>query len=54
MRPLLAHCHMGLGTLYSQMGRGAHAALTAAINLYRAMEMTLWLPRVEAALVRVQ
>jgi tetratricopeptide (TPR) repeat protein len=55
MRPLMAHCHLGLGTLYSQIGRAqqARAALTAAIELYRAMDMTFWLPQAEAALVRV-
>jgi tetratricopeptide (TPR) repeat protein len=52
MRPLQAHCHRGLGTLYRQTGRGAQAraALAIAINLYRAMDMTLWLPQAEAAL----
>src|SRR5262249_26961640 len=40
MRPLLAHCHLGLGTLYARMGRvgPARAELSAAIELYRAME----------------
>jgi tetratricopeptide (TPR) repeat protein len=52
MRPLLAHCHLGLGTLYAKMGRAepARAALSAAIELYRTMEMTFWLPQAEAAL----
>jgi class 3 adenylate cyclase/DNA-binding winged helix-turn-helix (wHTH) protein/tetratricopeptide (TPR) repeat protein len=52
MRPLQAHCHLGLGTLYRQMGRGeeARAALSTAIELYRAMEMTFWLPQAEALL----
>jgi tetratricopeptide (TPR) repeat protein len=52
MSLLLAHCHLGLGTLCHQMGRSeeAHAALSTAIELYRAMEMTLWLPQAEAAL----
>jgi len=52
MRPLQAHCHYGLGTLYSQTGRAAlaRAALSTAIELYRAMDMTFWLPQVEAAL----
>jgi hypothetical protein len=55
MRPLLAHCHLGLGTLYSRMGRVEHvrAELTAAIELYRAMDMTFWLPQAEAALAQV-
>jgi hypothetical protein len=52
MRPLQAHCHRGLGTLYAKTGRQeqAHAALSAAIELYRAMDMTFWLPQTEAAL----
>ena len=55
MRPLQAHCHHGLGTLYSQTGRGAQAraALATAIALYRDMEMTFWLPPAEAALAQV-
>src|SRR5262249_3790766 len=42
MRPLVAHCHLGLGTLYAQTGqRGqARAALSTAIAIYRAMDMT--------------
>jgi tetratricopeptide (TPR) repeat protein len=56
MRPLQAHCHRGLGTLYAQIGRSeqAHTELTTAIELYRVMEMTFWLPQVEAALARVE
>jgi len=56
MRPLLAHCHRGLGTLYVQTGcpEQARAALTAAIALYRDMEMTFWIPQVEAALAQVE
>ena len=55
MRPLQAHCHLGLGTLYVQTGRPepARAELTTAIALYRAMEMTFWLPQAEAALAQV-
>ena len=54
MRPLQAHCHHGLGTLYSQTGHGAQAraALAAAIAFYRDMEMTFWLPQAEAALAQ--
>jgi hypothetical protein len=54
MRPLQAHCHCGLGTLYAKTGRReqAHAALAVAIRLYRAMEMTFWLPQAEAALAQ--
>jgi len=56
MRPLVAHCHLGLGTLYAKTGQReqAHAELAAAIELYRAMEMTFWLPETEAALAQVE
>jgi tetratricopeptide (TPR) repeat protein len=56
MRPLVAHCHHGLGRLYGQTGRGeqARAVLGAAIDLYRAMDMTFWLPQAEAALAQAQ
>ena len=55
MRPLQAHCHRGLGMLYSQMGRleEAHAALSTAVELYRAMEMAWWLPQAEATLAQM-
>ena len=32
----------------------AHAALSAAIGLYRAMDMTFWLPQAQAALAQVE
>jgi tetratricopeptide (TPR) repeat protein len=56
MRPLQAHCHHGLGRLYGQTSRAeqAHTALTTAIDLYRAMDMTFWLPQAEAALLQVE
>jgi tetratricopeptide (TPR) repeat protein len=55
MRPLAAHCHRGLGTLYAKIGRleQARAELSTAIELYRTMEMTFWLPQTEAALAQV-
>ncbi len=55
MRPLLAHCHHGLGALYLRMGRQeqVRAELSAAVELYRAMEMTFWLTRAEATLAKV-
>ena len=31
----------------------AHTELSTAVDLYRAMEMTLWLPQAEAALAEV-
>jgi tetratricopeptide (TPR) repeat protein len=52
MRPLQTHCHRSLGTLYATIGQReqARTALSTAINLYRAMEMTFWLPEAEAGL----
>ena len=56
MRPLQAHCHLGLGTLYARTGQWeqARAELPTAIEMYRAMEMTFWLPQTEAALAQVE
>jgi tetratricopeptide (TPR) repeat protein len=56
MRPLQAHCHRGLGLLYIKIGRRqeARVALSAAIALYRSMEMTLWLPQTEATLSELE
>ena len=56
MRPLQAHCHRGLGTLYTATGQREQACteLAAAIELYRAMDMTFWLPQAEAALGQVE
>jgi class 3 adenylate cyclase/tetratricopeptide (TPR) repeat protein len=56
MRPLQAHCHRSLGTLYAATGQReqARTALSTAIEMYRAMEMTFWLPQAEAALAQVE
>jgi class 3 adenylate cyclase/tetratricopeptide (TPR) repeat protein len=56
MRPLVAHCHRGLGMLYTTTGQReqARTALAAAIQMYRAMDMTFWLPQAEAALAQVE
>jgi tetratricopeptide (TPR) repeat protein len=56
MRPLQAHCHRGLGILYTQTGQAeqARVALSAAITLYRAMDMTFWLPQAETTLTQVE
>jgi predicted ATPase/class 3 adenylate cyclase len=52
MRPLAAHCHLGLGDLYRKAGRPepARAELSTAVSMYRDMEMTFYLSRAEAAL----
>jgi tetratricopeptide (TPR) repeat protein len=56
VRPLQAHCHHGLGTLYSHTGQvtAARAELAAAIDLYRNMHMTFWLPAAEVALAQME
>jgi class 3 adenylate cyclase/tetratricopeptide (TPR) repeat protein len=56
MRPLQAHCHRGLGTLYATTGQReqARTALSTAIALYRDMEMTFWLPQTESTLAQVE
>jgi class 3 adenylate cyclase/tetratricopeptide (TPR) repeat protein len=55
MRPLVAHCHLGLGTLYQRLGRDEQrqSELTTAAEMYRAMEMTFWLEKAEATLAQV-
>jgi hypothetical protein len=55
MRPLQAHCHRGLGTLYAATGQQekARAELCTARTMYQSMAMTFWLPETEAALAQV-
>jgi tetratricopeptide (TPR) repeat protein len=55
MRPLVAHCHLGLGTLYAMTGQleQVRVELIAAIDLYRAMDMSFWLPQASVALARL-
>jgi DNA-binding SARP family transcriptional activator/tetratricopeptide (TPR) repeat protein len=52
MRPLVAHCHLGLGTLYRRTGQREQAQehLTTATTMYREMGMTYWLEKAEAEL----
>jgi hypothetical protein len=56
MRPLQAHCQRGLGILYVKTGHAAQAraALATAVDLYRTLEMTFWLPETEVALAQVE
>jgi tetratricopeptide (TPR) repeat protein len=56
MRPLQAHCHLGLGTLYAKAGQPeqARTTLSTAVALYCTMDMAFWLPRAEAALAQVE
>ncbi len=52
MRPLVAHCHLGLGKLYRRTGKREQAQehLTTAKTMYREMGMTYWLEQAEAEL----
>ena len=56
MRPLQAHCHLGLGTLYAKIAYQEQATdeLSIAIELYKTMDMTFWLPQAEEALAQVE
>jgi tetratricopeptide (TPR) repeat protein len=52
MRPLLGHCHLGLGKLYTR-ARGRDRAkehLTAAMTMFRDLDMRFWLEQAEAQL----
>ena len=50
MRPLVAHCHLGLGKLYQRIGKQEQARehLTTATTMYREMDMRFWLEQAGA------
>jgi class 3 adenylate cyclase/tetratricopeptide (TPR) repeat protein len=52
MRPLVAHCHLGLGKLYRRAGRPDEARdhLTTATTMYREMAMGFWLEQIATEL----
>jgi tetratricopeptide (TPR) repeat protein len=52
MRPLVAHCHFGLGKLYNRTGNTKHARenLTTATTMYREMDMRFWIKQGEEEL----
>jgi hypothetical protein len=56
MRPLVAHCHLGLGKLYRRTGDTAKAQehVTSAATLYRDMDMSFWLEKADAELRGVE
>jgi len=49
-RPLVAHCHLGLGKLYrrTETHEQAREHLTTAMTMYREMDTRFWLERAEA------
>jgi tetratricopeptide (TPR) repeat protein len=53
MRPLVAHCHLGLGKLYRRTGKRQEAQehLATATAMYREMDMTYWLEQADAETV---
>jgi len=52
MRPLVAHCHLGLGKLSRRLGKREQAQehLTTATTMYREMGMQFWLEKTEKEL----
>jgi hypothetical protein len=50
MKPTVAHCHLGLGSLHRRTGKrdAARDHLKAAEEMYRAMGMRFWLERAQA------
>jgi hypothetical protein len=50
MRPMVAHCRLGLGKLYGRVGRRGEASeyLASATGMYRDMDMRFWLQQAEA------
>jgi len=52
MRPLVAHCHFGLGRLNRRTGKDhdAHEHLGTATAMYREMDMEFWRTQAEAEL----
>jgi tetratricopeptide (TPR) repeat protein len=50
MRPLVAHCHLGLGKMHHRMGDPGQAQehFTIATAMYREMGITYWLEQVTA------
>jgi hypothetical protein len=50
MRPLAAHCHLGLGKLYRRTDKREQARehLATATTMYRQMGMTSWLEKSDA------
>jgi len=52
MRPLVAHCHLGLGKLYGRTDK-RDQDMSTATTMYREMGMTYWLEKAEAELKKL-
>ena len=50
MRPVVAHCHFGLGKLYQRIGKQKQARehFATATAMYCEMDMSFWLEQAEA------
>jgi hypothetical protein len=55
MRPLQAHCYLGLGQIHvqSKNARLAQSELGTARELYRAMHMSFWVDKSASALTSI-
>jgi class 3 adenylate cyclase/tetratricopeptide (TPR) repeat protein len=55
MRPVSAHCKFGLGNVYAAIGKIKEAGqnFSAAVELYRDMDMRFWLSQAQSALARL-
>ena len=56
MRPLVAHCHLGLGKLYRRTGphEQAQEHLNTATTMYREMGMRFWLEQTEKEMAELR
>ena len=56
MRPLVAHCHLGLGKLYRRTGKRQEAqeCLGTASTMYREMDMRFWLEKAKAGIQELE
>jgi len=55
MRPLVAYCHLGLGTLHRRIGKPQQAReyLRTATTMYRGMDMPFWLAKAETEMTEL-
>ena len=55
MRPLVAHCHRGLGKLFARTGKREQTreSFTTPTTMYREMDMSFWFERAEVELKRL-
>ena len=56
MRPLVAHCYLGLGKLYRHTGKRQEGQkhLNTATTMYREMDMRFWLEKAEAEMAALR